>query len=324
MFSTVQRAMSLGNLIACGMLLPHLGCAPGTHAIANPVEEIVQRDLAIVPDPQLQRQIGKVVHPGPAGPSRDELQVLAEMGGPDGEKLIPQLLYYSIYGTDPAGKHDLKEGMALAGCADLLKIPRSQIATALVPYLGTRDAKLQPKLREIFDGFDFAFWQEFLQRRLRSGQDLPPELIPYLYQRSPAEALLTMARTLAVQQAPEESSKQWRTLIWAEHAVSDTLWKHAHEFLEPTRVEPEAATQIAKLASDNHWWVRLYAAEILRQHPGFRQAELLEKLAQDDHPLVRESAAASQAAQQPESPPSPPPSPSPSPSPSPLTEELKK
>ena len=70
------------------------------------------------------------------GHSRDELQVLAEMGGPDYEKLIPQLLYYSVYGTDPAGKHDLKEGMALAGVSDLLKISQNQIATALLPYLG--------------------------------------------------------------------------------------------------------------------------------------------------------------------------------------------
>ena len=250
-----------------------------------------------MPDPQIQKQIGKVLNPGRDGARRDELQILAEMGGPDYEKLIPQLLYYSVYGTDPAGKHDLKEGMALAGISDLLKIsqiPDCDGAVALFghPPSDSMDAKLRQKLREVFDGFDIAFFQELLQSRLRTGQDLPLELIPYMYQRNPAEALLTMARTMAIQKTWEESRKQWRSLIWAEHVVSDTLWKHDHEFLDPTQVEPEAAAQIEKLAGDNEWWVRLYAAEIMRQHPGFRRAELLQKLAQDDHPLVRQSAEA--------------------------------
>jgi hypothetical protein len=321
MFSTVSLAMYLGNVIVCCILLLSLGCAPGTNAVANPADDIVKQDVTIVPDPRIQTQIGKVLNPGRDESREDELQVLAQLGGPDYEKLIPQLLYYSVYGTDPAGKHDLKEGMALAGFSELLKISQHQIATALLPYLGTSnlgtmDAKLSLKLHEVFDGFNDAFFQDFMQSRLRAGQDLPRELIQYMYQRNPAEALLTMARTLAIQQTSEESSKQWRSLIWAEHAVSDTLWKHDRKFLEKTRIEPEAAAQIEKLGGDNDWWVRLYAAEIMRQHPGFRGAELIEKLAKDDHPLVRESAEASQAKPKPESPPSPPPSPA--------TEEQKK
>jgi hypothetical protein len=292
------------------VLLLSLGCAPGTSGVANPAEDIVQQDITLVPDPEIQKQIGKVVNPGSDGARRDELQILAEMGGPNYEKLIPQLLYYSVYGTDPAGKHDLKEGMALAGISDLLKISQKQIATALLPYLSPppsdrMDAQLRQELREVFDGFDSTFFQELLQSRLRTGQDLPLELIPYMYQRNPAEALLTMARTMAIQKTWEESRKQWKSLIWAEHVVSDTLWKHDHEFLDPTQVEPEAAAQIEKLAGDNEWWVRLYAAEILRQHPGFRRAELLQKLAQDDHPLVRQSAEGAQAKPEPAPPPKP-------------------
>lgn len=308
MFSTDRFAAHPRHVIACCMLLLSPGCAPGTSALANPAEDAVKQEIALVPDLEIQKQIGKVLNPGSDGARRDELQVLAEMGGANYEKLIPQLLYYSVYGTDPAGKHDLKEGMALAGVSDLLKISQNQIATALLPFLNpphsdSLDEKLRQKLREVFDGFDSTFFQELLQSRLRTGKDLPLELVPYMYQRNPAEALLTMARTMAIHQTWEESRKQWRSLIWAEHIVSDTLWKHDHEFLDPTQVEPEAAAQIEKLAGDNEWWVRLYAAEILRQHPGFRRSELLQKLAQDDHPLVRQSAAGGQVKPEPAAPP---------------------
>ncbi|MHB8862362.1 MAG: HEAT repeat domain-containing protein [Pirellulaceae bacterium] len=324
MFATANLTTHFGLVMACCIFLLALSCPPGTNADAHARENLIEQDITVqseitlTPDPQIQRQIGKVLDAASDESRRDELQALVEMAGSDSQKLIEQLLYYSAYGTDPAGKHDLKEGMALAGFSDLLKISHSQIATALWPYLGTTDAQLRQKLRDVFDGFSFTFFQDFLQSRLRTGQDLPLELIQYMYQRNPAEALLTMARTWAVQQSAEESSKRWRPLIWAEHVVSDTLWKQEHQFLEKTRVEPEAATQIEKLVGDPDWWVRLYAAEILRQHPGFRSAELLERLAQDDNRLVRETARASQPRPHAAS------SAAPAPPASPATEEQKK
>jgi hypothetical protein len=318
MFSTARLAECLGNAIACCILLLSLGCAPGTNAVANPADGVVKQDITIVPDPEIQEQIGRVLYPNRDGPRRDELQVLAKMGGQDYEKLIPQLLYFSMYGMDPAGKHDLKEGWALAGFSELLKISHYQIATALLPYLGTTDAKLRHKLHGLFDGFNYAFLQDFMQGRLRAGKDLPQELVRCMYQRNPGEALLTMSRTLSIKETWEASRKQSRPLIWAEHVVSDTLWKHEREFLEKTKVEPEAAVQIEKSAIDKDWWVRLYAAEIMRQHPAFRKLELLQKLAKDENPLVRESAEAALAKPKPKpSPPSPPP-------PSPSTKEQKK
>ena len=45
---------------------------------------------------------------------------------------------------------------------------------------------------------------------------------------------------------------------------------------------------LTNLSQHKEWWVRLYAVEIMRQHPEFRKSEIVERLKKDEHPLVRE------------------------------------
>ncbi len=103
-----------------------------------------------------------------------------------------------------------------------------------------------------------------------------------MYARHPGKALLAMQQVYV-----QADRRRTRELLWAEHVVADVVWKHQNGFLEKTKVEPEAATQLEKLSQDQTWWVRLYVAEILRQHPAFRTPALVDRLKDDPHELVR-------------------------------------
>ena len=79
-------------------------------------------------------------------------------------------------------------------------------------------------------------------------------------------------------------------VIWAEHVVSDYLWKKEHRFLKGQQPEAEALKQLDSLSNRPEWWVRYYVAEILQQHRHSKlyNSEIMERLQKDDHPLVRD------------------------------------
>jgi hypothetical protein len=79
-----------------------------------------------------------------------------------------------------------------------------------------------------------------------------------------------------------------KAILWAEHVVSDVLWMQQYGFLSPDEVEPAATRELVKLSGHKEWWVRLYVAGIIRQHPSFRQPELIDRLQRDEHPWIRE------------------------------------
>lgn len=289
--------------VACCTVLFPLVNAPGANVVAAPAGDVIQPNTSLVPDPQIQAQIQKLLYSRSAEERFNAFHDLAEKGGPNHEKLIPQLFYFSVHGTDSAGKHDVREAMALAGFANIRNIPFEQIAVALVPYWEINDAKARGELHHLFRGLPSRVVQDALQRHAASGKRLPQDLMARMYRGNPGGALLSMVRGQCIGRLEGEKDTLRRQLLLAEHVVSDTLWKHEHGFLDKQKVEPEAAAQIEKAAGDKQWWVRLYAAEIMSQHPAFRKPELLQKLAKDENALVRESANAALDAPKPNRPP---------------------
>ena len=104
-----------------------------------------------------------------------------------------------------------------------------------------------------------------------------------MFKLSPGRALVTFNR---VYTTGREASK---STLFAEHTISDTLWKQQNSFLEPNEIEPAALEQMDILSRRKEWWARLYVAKIMRQHPAFRQSEVVERLKRDKHPLIREA-----------------------------------
>jgi hypothetical protein len=117
------------------------------------------------------------------------------------------------------------------------------------------------------------------------------ELIRWIFTNDPGGALLGFARSQQL------DADLWRQLLFAEHEISDTLWRMEHKFdLGEDRIST-AKANLNKLSQNDHWWVRLYVVEIMRQHSNLRNAEVLQRLAKDDNELVRQQATASSGAQ---------------------------
>jgi len=247
----------------------------------------------IKPDPEMQAAIRRILTPEDETTLQMELDHLRKEDGPHYRKLIPQLLYYSMHGTDREGKHDVREAMALGLIAKQLEISDGDIFAAIVPYLDTDDEALHKALLGVFSGFenasagrppDFSRYGGLISWEFRTGKEPSWGLIRYMYERNPGVALLTVTRA-----APSQERGDWKAILWGEHAIADVLWKHEHKFLPEGQVEPTAAQQLEKLSMSDHWWVRLYVAEIMRQYKGFRQKKIIERLKQDEHPLVRKA-----------------------------------
>ncbi|MBI5865433.1 MAG: hypothetical protein HZB38_13185 [Planctomycetes bacterium] len=241
----------------------------------------------VAPDPTLQSAIIQVAKsPGPEKQAAIEKAVASGKASP--EEFVRQLVYYASRTRDP--NESLVAGVILKR-AD---IPEATIARALAPCLESKDAPLVKSVRNMLGGLekraagrrpDFSSYRELLEEPLRDGRPTPSGLVRYLYQEDPGMALLTLMRAHQLRK-PEEI----KPILWAEHVVSDVLWKQQYGFLKPGEIEPPAAAELSALAHHQAWWARFYAAEIMRQHAEFRQTESLAELARDENELVRESA----------------------------------
>ena len=246
--------------------------------------------LTIEPDPDTQVRIQRALNPKDANDRRTQLDDLAQMRRTQPEKLVRQLLYYSMYGKDQAGQRDVKEAMALGYFARELDIQQDAIAFALWPYLGTRDPALKAEVSKTFRAVHFDVFSAIIRRHVSQGHEPPRELIGFMYERSPGEALLALSRVDALLSGTDQEKREKRrSLLWAEHTVSDVVWRHQYGFLPATKAESDAMVQIEKLSQDDLWWIRFYVAAILRQHRAFRTAQLVARLAADKDPAVQEA-----------------------------------
>ena len=213
------------------------------------------------------------------------LNSLKEISGNRFEVLLPQLVYWS------ANSRGMEEAMLPAAIIEQLGISEHAFPGALWPYLDSDDPKIRKAVRGIIVGTedvsasrppDFSDHAAVLSARFRSKESVPKPLVAYMFERAPGQAVLSCMRVYA-----QQDLAAWKSTLWAEHVVNDVLWKQENGFLKPHETEPAAVEQIDKMSRRAEWWVRLYAAEIMRQHPEFRAAEIVERLAKDENDLVK-------------------------------------
>jgi hypothetical protein len=201
--------------------------------------------------------------------------------------LIPQIVLYEATAK--------KEQTAIATNLLLLQfiedLGRSRIMGILSPFLSTDNERIKTRLYEIMnyccEGRPTIDFNRIFSMMRAKGGAIPDGLVAYMYDRSPGEAMLGYMRYYNI----ERSNPERQNLLLAEREVGNTLWKHQFLLLEHHKVEPSAMVESEKLSRHKEWWVRLYVAEIMRQHKGFRQPETIERLKKDKHPLVRETIA---------------------------------
>lgn len=174
-----------------------------------------------------------------------------------------QLIYFKASATDTP------EAMLPLMVISYMSYPPDEITAALIPYLELEDENIAKETAELLAGFDYnkeqrTFdFQRYEQILHDANGKLPDGLIRYMYDRNPETALAVMGRVMG------KTSPQ-------------------AELCEGLKDDPKAALQ--SLANRPEWWVRLYAAEILKKNPQLRDLTILKKLEQDVHPLVREQA----------------------------------
>ena len=246
----------------------------------------------IPPDADIQRRIERVLHLAlDRKVERRELvarmeEELGQIATKIPETLVRQVLHCHLRWAN-ADPDRASEAMTIPF---YFRLANTSIVRGVLPYVGSEnralDAAVNDLLRQVENGDSIARppdYSEYETCISVSHKEPPLPLIRRMFDRSAGTALLTMSHVYT----PFQDTARRRQLLWGEHVVSDTIWKHRHGFLPTTKVESEAATQIAKLSKDDAWWVRLYAAEIMRQHPAFRTPELVSRLKDDPDKLVR-------------------------------------
>jgi len=259
--TTARAAASLGLLLVCSFRSPQ-----ETPAKDAEVQGLIR--TAMTAESQAQMD--------------ERLKALAGLGG---QRLVPQLLYYSV----DAGS--TRDAMAFGIIVDRLRIDQDVLVGPLVPFLGAEDAALREQAANILAGCegggydrppDFEIYRTLLQDDVRAGKIPNVHLTQHLFEAHPGTALL-LFRSMSLLDPKED-----RAILWAEHVVADAVWKYEHGFLKPDQVDAAAAEQLAQLSQSPVWWARLYVARIMQQQPPLRDASIERALKQDENELVRQ------------------------------------
>ncbi|WP_428306486.1 hypothetical protein [Lacipirellula sp.] len=275
------------------------------------------------PDPAIQERIQKVLgtakrHPGGLHENAQAVQeaIALKDSVADKGEIVKQI---AIYAGDPDGE----EMQPLIGLMllHLLDLPPKVVIQRLAPHLDSPNPKLRSFVRDWFQGHDNVGrpdplrpvnYEDYLEY-LRSNSFPPGPFIKYVYERSPGRALILFHRSTrradaiaalekvaenveanrkeAGLAAPRVKPMRPDEFLLAEHVVEDAIWAKQNKFHE--RFEntlPEAKEYLAKLSKHNQWWVRLYSAEIMRQHPELQIEEAIIDLQADENELVRDAA----------------------------------
>jgi hypothetical protein len=176
---------------------------------------------------------------------------------------------------------------------------------------------------------NYSDYKQYVGKRLARNEKIPAGFIKFLYERHPGKALLVFAyasrypdlagRLQEIRtnlesarqgraKSPDEVRQQrekkrqdelrWQQakaelseILLAEHVIGNAIWLNENGFAERfQRALPEVNAELTNLAKHREWWARLYVAEIMRQHPELRQANVVQRLCTDSNALVSKAA----------------------------------
>ncbi len=248
------------------------------------------------PDGVIQAAIGRVERAANADDARRQMDELVALGEREPAELVGQLVWYS------AQHQGDRRARAIVGRAfSRLGAPKDVVVTALVTHLDDRDAAVRGDVRELLKGYedrsatrppDFSTYRAIIEDDVRHGREPRASLVELMYQSDAGTALLTMVRAYQLREPGEI-----KPILWAEHVVSDLLWKRRYGFAGANAVDAAALQQVELMSRHPRWWARLYAAEVVRTHPELGAAGMVDRLAGDGNGLVRAAGLAAKAKQ---------------------------
>ncbi|MBK8268538.1 MAG: hypothetical protein IPK83_09645 [Planctomycetes bacterium] len=218
-----------------------------------------------------------------------EMARLVELIGTDQSTAIEQLLWYST-------KHDQHEKTPalVGGVIKIIGASNEAMIRALVPHLDNVDSELRGRAARWLVGCedhsavrppDFSIYRAIIEEDIRANREPQITLVRHMFQSDAAAALLTMVRACQLRDPADI-----KPILWAEHTVADLLWKRRNGFVGPKDTSQEAVAELETLSRHSLWWVRLFAAEVIRNIPELATPGMKERLQSDENGAVREAA----------------------------------
>ncbi len=186
------------------------------------------------------------------------------------DALRPELIRYLALKADGT-LEDIQDGVStIAGMAHYLL--RAIDQTAKVPSRLKQKTRL-PGLKE-----------SYLEVIREYKGKMPEALVEYLFQEFREEAWKWMseAQVTGTQLTTEKFEL-------ASHVIQTTAWRLERGYKELADIKL-AQRELERLANDSAWYSRRYVVHVLLKYPFFRTPELVKRLQEDKHPLVRDRA----------------------------------
>lgn len=301
------------TLISWALATLTVGLALGPHqepATDDSAPSLRER-VPITPDPALQARLEQLSQSRTAGDFYRAAaavfdQVAAAGDESEDKAFVRQVLFHAAYG--PGSDAERLELLSMLLRLELMRtinVTRGGVVWAAVPYLDDEDGRLRNAAEVLIGQMDvyrpdyqhddgFEEIEAYLGTPPRV-EDPPRQLVKGMYQARPHAAVRAMARIyLNPAPGPDKDAEIRAT---SEQSELTAAVRHIEQHLSVSSgfdqgaLEPETAAIFQKLAQDEHWWVRLYAAQLMKRYPAFRDAATMRRLSDDPNSLVRQISA---------------------------------
>lgn len=251
-----------------------------------PMKAVDDKTLEIAPDASIQASLANLASAPDRSAFNRQVDQLIERQSDDGRPLIPQLVWYAASHREEARSKAIV-GHVLAR----ITTPKNIIVEALAPHLANKDVAIRGIVGELLANFedrsatrppDFSAYRALIETDVQAGREPQSSLVHFMYASDPGTALQTMVRACQLR-APEEI----KPILWSEHVVAELFWKRRYGFVERNAVDAAVVREIDSLSRHARWWVRLYAAEIVKAHPELGEAGVVKRLKDDADQRVR-------------------------------------
>lgn len=252
-----------------------------------PMKAVDDKTLEIAPDASIQTSLANLASAPDRSAFNRQVDQLIERQSDDGRPLIPQLVWYAAQHREES-RTKAFVGRVLAG----IDTPKIVIVETLVPHLDNKDIAIRGIVKELLANYedrsatrppDFSSYRALIEADVQAGREPRTSLVQFMYASDPGTALQTMVRAAQLR-APEEI----KPILWSEHVVSELFWKRRYGFVERSAVDAAVVREIETLSRHARWWVRLYAAEIVKAHPELGGADIVKRLKEDADIRIRE------------------------------------
>jgi hypothetical protein len=264
-------------------------------------QERMQGAVPIVAIPQIQAGLARAVdefakvdrYRG----SEDALRALWEVKDTAGNDLEVFVQQCAFFMANAERARDDKGATIPLMFFNALEISDGQIIRALAPFLDATDTTLRDIVHKLFvkiDGrapgyqpplkpTDYSKYEGYIHGLVVQNESIPEPFAAHIYRKSPGDALAVFVYAHSRPPLPKG-----HPVLWAEHIVSGAIWRKQQGFdQEFEKAKAGAVAELEKLSKDDLWWVRLYVAEIVRQHPDLANERILERLRNDPNVLVQ-------------------------------------